>query len=137
MFRGLGMNVGSTGAQGTAGATGATGAAGSTGPAGSASTVSQTQSATGYTLALADKDFLTYATGASMRLNIAAFATVAYPVDAEYHFCQFGAGQIGITFAAGVTIVCGDAFKSATLGAVLTLKNKSTNLWIMFGNITT
>lgn len=133
LARGLGFSVGSTGAQGPAGSTGAVGA---TGPAGSASTVSQTQSATGYTLALADKDFLTYATGASMRLNIALFATVAYPVDAEYHFCQFGAGQIGVTYAAGVTIVCGDAFKSATLGAVFTLKNKSTNLWIMFGNIT-
>lgn len=131
MFRGLGMNVGATGSQGNTGATGPIG------PAGSASTVSQTQSATGYTLALTDQDRFTYATGASMLLNIAAFATVAYPVDAEFHFCAFGAGQIGVTYAAGVTIISAAGYKSATFGSVFTIKNKSTNLFVMFGNTTT
>ncbi len=128
--RGLGF-----GAAGPKGDTGPTGAQGATG-VGSASAVSQAKSATGYTLALADQDLLTYATGASMLLNIAAFATVAYPVDAEYHFCSFG-GIVGVTYAAGVTVISANGYKGATIGSVFTLKNKSTNLWIQFGSTTT
>jgi hypothetical protein len=64
------------------------------------------QTGTTYTTVLADNGKLITQTNASaITTTIPLFSSVAYPVGAQLNFVQYGAGQVTIQGASGVTIV--------------------------------
>jgi len=134
--------TGETGATGAAGATGATGATGNTGATGATGsdavlTLSfNAQTGTSYTLAASDKDKL-------VELNNASAITVTVPnnssvgiVDgAQVNLLQTGAGQVTVAAGSGVTVNGTPGLKLRAQYSSATLIKRSTNTWVIVGDL--
>lgn len=131
--------TGNTGAAGNTGATGATGNTGATGPTGSDAVLTlsfNAQTGTTYTLAASDKDKL-------VELNNAAAITVTVPnntsvgiVDgAQVNLLQTGAGQVTVQAGSGVTVNGTPGLKLRAQWSSATLIKRSTNTWVIVGDL--
>jgi len=99
-------------------------------------TVSSTQTAD-YTLALADAQTLVYMNKATaVTLTIPTNASVAFPVDTQIDVVSYGAGDVSIAGAGGVTINSLSWNKKINWQYVwVTLKKVATDTWILIGNL--
>lgn len=102
----------------------------------SAGLVSTTQAAN-YTAALVDRGTIVEMTSASANtFTVPPNASVAFPVHALLHVCQFGAGVTTIAAGAGVTIrsATGTFAMRAQYG-VASIRKRATNEWVLFGDL--
>lgn len=87
-------------------------------------------------LALTDvSKYLRSTSATDVTFTVADQASIAWPVDAEIHIEQAGAGAVTIDAASGVTINRLAASTATTAGqfGVVTLKRVAENVWTLFG----
>lgn len=93
------------------------------------------QTGTTYTIALTNKDCLTQFTNASaVTVTVPTNASVAFPIGAQVHIQQSGAGQVTVAAASGVT-VNGTGTKLRIQWSAATLLKTATNAWTLIGDI--
>ena len=92
-----------------------------------------------YTLVLADKGKVIEMNVASANvLTVPTNASVAFPLYTQITVIQYGAGQVTITPAVGVTIrSLGGALKTVGQYSAVSLFNRGTDEWVAFGSLTT
>lgn len=90
-----------------------------------------------YTLVLADAYKLVEISNASANnLTVPPNSSVAYPVGTQINILQTGAGQTTIVPGSGVTINSeGAKLKLKAQWAAATLVKRSTDTWVVFGNL--
>lgn len=96
------------------------------------------QTGTAYTLVLADTGkMVTMSNAAAITLTVPANATVAFPVNTRIDLIQWGAGQVTVAAAVGVTIRSkGSKLKLSGQYAGATLWKKATDEWLLVGDMT-
>lgn len=96
-----------------------------------------TQSGTSYTLILSDVAKWIYTTsGSSTTVTVPTNASAAFPVGSQVMFLQYGAGQVTIAAAGGVTIRSqGSRLKLSGQYAVAGIVKIATDEWVAFGNL--
>jgi hypothetical protein len=96
------------------------------------------QTGTTYTLALTDRGKAVECSNASaVTVTIPPNSSVAFPTDTVIGLDQIGAGQITVAAGAGVTIQSRSSMVKLTgqySGA--TLRKRSTNVWLLTGDLT-
>jgi hypothetical protein len=100
--------------------------------------VFNTQTATTYTLALADvAKVVTLSNASAITLTVPPNSSVAFPVGTQIVLAQLGAGQVTIAPGSGVTLNSfGTALKVAGQYGVATCLKTATDTWLVFGNLT-
>ena len=98
-----------------------------------------TQTGTSYTLVLADDTSLvTLANAAAIALTIPLNSSVAFPIGACVDIVQFGAGQVTVAGASGVTLVSTGGTsatpKTRVQNSGITLRKLGTDSWIAIGD---
>ena len=89
-----------------------------------------------YTLVLADRGKLVeMGVGSANNLTIPANSSVAFPVGTQIHLLQTGAGQTTVVAAGGVTINPAATLKLRQQWSAATLVKRSTDTWILMGDI--
>lgn len=99
--------------------------------------VTGTITGTTYTLVLTDagKEKETTNAGA-VTITVPTNATVAFPVGTIIAFCQYGAGQVTLVGASGVTLNArGGTLKSAGQYAEFQIRKRATDEWIPAGDL--
>jgi hypothetical protein len=99
-----------------------------------------TQTGTSYTLVIADDTSLTTLANASaIAVTIPLNSSVPFPIGACVDLVQFGAGQVTVSGASGVTVVSTGATsatpKTRTQNSAITLRKLGTDSWIAIGDI--
>lgn len=95
------------------------------------------QTGTSYTLVLADAaKAVECANAAGVTVTVPPHASVAFPVGSVLEMVQTGAGQVTLAPGAGVTLNAAVGLKSASQWAVMTLRKRGTNAWIVAGDVT-
>jgi len=91
-----------------------------------------------YTLVLTDKNKLIHMTKATANdLTVPTNASVAFPIGTTILFDQYGAGQVTIVPAGGVTVRCSNTrTKTTTQYSVGSLLKIGTDEWLMSGDLT-
>jgi hypothetical protein len=95
-----------------------------------------TQTGTTYTLLLSDAQKVVELNNAStVTVTIPANATVAFPVGTFIDFVQYGAGQVTLSPAGGVTLRSfASSVKTAGQYAVITAYKRAADEWVITGN---
>ena len=76
--------------------------------------------------------------GSACTMTIPTNASVAFPIGTTITIEQEGAGQVQILAASGVTLnKQGGKTKTSGQYAVCTITKRDTNVWTLYGNITT
>ena len=98
-----------------------------------------TQAGTTYTLVATDAGKVVEMNNAAANvLTIPASTTVPFPLGTYLSVCQYGAGQTTIAEAVGVTIrSLGNAKKLTGQYAEATLRQRTLDVWVMSGELTT
>ncbi len=99
--------------------------------------VENAQTGTTYTLVLTDAGKMVTLTNASaITLTVPTNASVAFPVNTRIDLLQYGAGQVTVAAAGGVTIASkASALKLSAQYAGATLWKKATDTWVLVGDI--
>ena len=101
------------------------------------STSVNTQSGTPYQAAFSDNNNVIVFTDASaVTFTIPANATVAFPVGAILTAIQYGAGQVTISPAGGVTIQTPSSLTSRAQYSTVSVVQVSANTWVAGGDLT-
>jgi hypothetical protein len=92
-----------------------------------------------YTLVLGDKGkVIEMNVGSANTLTVPTNANVAFPTNTQITVIQYGAGQVTITPAGGVTIrSLGGALKTVGQYSAVSLFKRGTDEWVAFGSLTT
>jgi hypothetical protein len=98
------------------------------------------QTGTSYTTVLADNGkLITQSNASAIATTIPLNSSVAYPVGAQLTFAQYGAGQVTISGASGVTVVSTGATaatpKLRVQYSTATAIQTSTDNWLVVGDI--
>ncbi len=94
------------------------------------------QTGTTYTTVLGDEQKLvTLSNAAAIALTIPLNSSVAYPVGAQLHFAQIGAGQVTVAGAGGVTVNGTPGLKARAQWSAFTAIKLSTNAWVLVGDL--
>ncbi len=129
--------TGPTGPIGVLGATGPTGPAGPTGPQGDWSTAQAvvTKSAS-FTLELSDAGkILKCNSGAAIAATIPTAAVAAFAIGQKIDFLQYGAGQLTVGGATGVTVRSTPTNRLRTQYSVASAIKIDENEWILVGDL--
>jgi hypothetical protein len=96
------------------------------------------QAGTTYTLALSDADNTQVETTSSSAVTITVppNADVAFPTGSQINIAQIGAGQITIVGGAGVTVNATPGLKFRAQYSTAVLIKRSTNGWLLAGDVT-
>ena len=96
-----------------------------------------TQAGTSYTPVLGDANSrIRFTNGAAITLTIPPNASVAFPVGTTIEFVQAGAGVLGVSAGAGVTVNSnGSLFHTNGQYAVAELTQDAANVWTLCGNL--
>jgi hypothetical protein len=96
-----------------------------------------TQTGTTYTLAVADAgQLVTLANASAITLTVPTNASVAFPVNTRIDLIQYGAGQVTVAAAGGVTInSSGAKLKVTGQYSGASLWKKATDTWVLVGDI--
>jgi hypothetical protein len=96
-----------------------------------------TQTGTGYTLALEDEGkLLIFDNTAAITLTVPTNATVAFPIGAQIMIYQLGSGQVTTVGDTGVTIEAyNNEVKTKAQYSVATLIKRATDTWILTGDL--
>lgn len=128
--------AGPVGATGPTGATGATGSTGATGPTGAAVAARNSITGTTYALVAGDAfDLIEVDASAAFTLTVPADATVNFANLTEIHILQAGTGQITVTGASGVTVRATPGFKFRAQWSAATLIKRTTDSWLLTGDL--
>lgn len=99
------------------------------------------QSGASYQLVVADcngRTVVETTSSSAVSVVVPPNATAAIPVGSTVEVCQVGTGQVTVTPGAGVTVnSAGGRLKTAEQYAMLTLRKRATNSWIVAGDTTT
>lgn len=100
--------------------------------------VTTTQNGTSYTLTLQDSGTVVETTGSSaVAITVPSNATVPFPVGMTIMVRQYGAGQLSIVAASGVTIRSrGGALNLAGQYSEAVLTKRAIDEWILSGDLT-
>ena len=100
--------------------------------------IGNAQTGTTYTLVLSDAGkMITLANASAITLTIPTNASVAFPVNTRIDLLQFGAGQVTVAAAGGVTLVASSSkFKLNGQYSAGSLWQQATNVWVLMGDIT-
>lgn len=96
------------------------------------------QTGTTYTLAASDEDkVITLSNASTITLTVPTNASVPIPVGAQFHICWLGVGQPTVALAGGVTwaVTPTPGAKLRAAGAMGTLIKKTTNTWLLTGDL--
>jgi Major tropism determinant N-terminal domain len=98
------------------------------------------QTGTTYTLVLSDNAaIVTLSNASAIALTVPLNSSVAFPIGSAIDLVQYGAGQVTVTGASGVTIVSTGATAATPKTRVqysgLTLRKILTDTWIAIGDI--
>lgn len=89
-----------------------------------------------YTLVIGDAyKFVEMNKGSAVNLNVPANDSVAFPIGCEIFIRQYGAGQITLVPAGGVTIRTPTTLRSNVQYSELKLSKRGTNEWVLSGDI--
>lgn len=101
-----------------------------------AQVVATTQSGTTYTLALADQGKVVELTSATaVTLTVPTNASVAFPVGTMVGLLQYGAGQVTLSPAGGVTLrSSGSRLKTAAQYSAVWVRKRATDEWVVTGD---
>lgn len=95
------------------------------------------QSGAAYTLALSDAGEVVECTSASaVAVTVPLNATVAFPAGTVVEVLQYGAGQITLSPASGVTLRTPSSLTSRAQYSSLSLRYRGGNEWIVGGDLT-
>jgi hypothetical protein len=96
-----------------------------------------TFSSNNYTAVLADKDrFLELSNSSTAgTFTIPPNSSVPFPIGGQLNFTQTGSGQITVTAGSGVTINSSSGLKMRTQWSSATLLKRSTDTWVIFGDL--
>jgi len=99
--------------------------------------VENAQTGTTYTLVLTDAGkMVTLSNASAITLTVPTNASVAFPVNTRIDLLQYGAGQVTVAAAGGVTIASkASALKLSAQYAGATLWKKATDTWVLVGDI--
>ena len=97
------------------------------------------QTGTSYTLVMADDTSLvTLANASAIAVTIPLNSSVAFPIGACVDIVQFGAGQVTVSGASGVTLVSTGGTsatpKTRVQNSAITLRKLGTDSWIAIGD---
>ena len=98
-----------------------------------------TQTGTSYTLVIADDtSLITLANASAIAVTIPLNSSVPFPIGSCVDLVQFGAGQVTISGASGVTLVSTGATsatpKTRVQNSAITLRKLGTDSWIAIGD---
>jgi hypothetical protein len=95
------------------------------------------QTGTTYTLALADAgQVVDCNNAAAVTVTVPLNATIAFPVGAWIDLVQYGAGQVTVSPAGGVTLrSAGSATRTRVRYSALTLVKRATDEWYLMGDL--
>ena len=94
--------------------------------------------ATAYTLVLADKNkVVELNNAAAIALSVPADNTVAYATGTQITLLQTGAGQVTIAGVAGVTVNATPGLKMRAQWSSVTLLKRAANTWVAMGDLST
>ena len=98
-----------------------------------------TQTGTSYTLVIADDtSLITLANASSIAVTIPLNSSVPFPIGSCVDLVQFGAGQVTISGASGVTLVSTGGTsatpKTRVQNSAITLRKLGTDSWIAIGD---
>jgi hypothetical protein len=96
-----------------------------------------TQSGTTYTLALVDAGtVIEFSNAGAVTLTVPANATIAFPVGSLVGLLQYGAGQITVAPAGGVTLRApGALLHTAAQYSAIWLRKRATDEWVLSGDL--
>jgi hypothetical protein len=98
-------------------------------------TVNSTAS-TSYTLAVTDIDkMLLFTAGTAVAVTIPPFSSVAFPIGCTINLTQYGAGQVTISGASGVTVNSTPGTKTRAQYSAVSVIQVDTNSWVLFGDL--
>lgn len=121
---------------GPTGPTGAAGATGPTGPTGAAIAARITVTGTTYALVIGDAfDLVEVDASAAFTLTVPADSSVNFANLTEIHILQAGTGQITVTGASGVTVRATPGLKFRAQWSAATLIKRTTNSWLLTGDL--
>jgi nitrogen fixation protein len=93
---------------------------------------------TNYTLVLSDNNKMVEVDSASAVTITIPTNTTAFPIGTQILISQYGAGQVTIVAAGGVTLrSSGGKTKTAAQYAICTLIKRTANIWYLAGDLTT
>lgn len=100
--------------------------------------VENAQTGTTYTLVLTDAGkMVTCSNASAITLTVPPNSSVAFPTNTRIDLLQYGAGQVTVAAGSGVTIYSkASALKLSAQYAGATLWKKSTDTWVLVGDIT-
>jgi hypothetical protein len=132
---------GPIGPEGPDGPTGPEGPEGDVGPAGPpgpvATTIPKNTQTANYTLAVSDAGGVVEMDSASpLTATVPTNATVSIPVDSVLYIHQYGAGQVTVTPAAGVTIRTSSSYTTRAQYSTAMLRKRATDEWVLSGDLT-
>ena len=108
------------------------------GASGSGSTLTITQQAADYTLALGDAGTEVEGTKATAQtITVPPNSSVAFAVGTVINIRQYGAGQVTVAAGAGVTLRAPYGTKTAAQYSTLSLIQRATDEWVISGDATT
>ena len=98
-----------------------------------------TQTGTSYTLVIADDtSLITLANASAIAVTIPLNSSVPFPIGSCVDLVQFGAGQVTVSGASGVTLVSTGATsatpKTRVQNSAITLRKLGTDSWIAIGD---
>jgi hypothetical protein len=94
------------------------------------------QGGTAYTLALSDDGQLVELSNSSgVALTVPPNSSVAFPIGTQIQLLQTGAGQVVVTPGAGVTINANPGLKIRAQWGFATLLKRSTDTWVLVGDL--
>jgi hypothetical protein len=124
------------GPAGPTGTTGPSGPTGGTGPTGAAIVALNAVTGTTYALVIGDAfDLIEVDASAAFTLTVPTDASVAFANLTEIHILQIGTGQVSITGASGVTVQATPGKKFRAQWSAATLIKRSTDSWLLIGDL--
>jgi hypothetical protein len=128
---GLDMDINDAGDTVTLNATGGGGGGGSA----SSTVTATTQSGSTYTLTLADAGTAVELTNAAaVTVTVPLNASVTYPIGTIIELLQYGAGQVTVAPASGVTIRTPGTLATRAQYSTLALRKRATDEWVLTGD---
>jgi hypothetical protein len=92
--------------------------------------------AASYTLVLADSgDLVEMSNASANNLTVPLNSSVAFPVGAQIHILQTGAGQTTVVATGGVTINASPGLKLRGQWSAATLIKRATDTWVLVGDL--
>ena len=92
---------------------------------------------TAYTLALTDAGLVVECTSASATtITVPVSTSVAFPVGTVIEILQYGAGQVTIAAASGVTLRNPSSLTTRAQYSSISLRMRATDEWVVSGDLT-